>query len=366
MDVDKDMERNWGSTAAQMEADAAALRAAFKIEFTDAMGQDFQQLADLTSLTFLAMQADGVGYLEILKTLDPELTLLNELMERMGIEAEGTIAELMKMNEFATLNADLIAQVDGLNKMMIGLASSGLLTEEAFTQMSSIVNQQFKDLIAGGLESDAALRFMVPTLSALEGAAKLYGLEIDANTQSIIDEARETGLMAAQGEDAMVALTKAIEKAADKMVEAFNTFATDTVASLKRVFDEGSEDSMRLAQSIIDDTALAQQALDTLSLPDFDAVSIEIEFDDERYEGAKIRPMQRGGMLTRPTLMMGGEGGQPEMIGPVGFMTSALEGALAHSGQAAEQQAMLEEMRGLRSDMQTLPIMMRDAIILAG
>ena len=252
--------------------------------------------------------------------------------------------------------------------MIIGLANSGLLTEEAFTSMSSIVGQQFDDLKLGGLESDAALRFMIPTLLALEGAAKNYGLKIDANTQSIIAEARETGLMAEQGEKDIDKMTTAIANAALSIVEAIDLFAANTITAFENLADQGEMDAARIAAAFESESVVAPQALDTIHMPDFDAISLEIEMDDNQWEGAKIRAkhMARGGMLTRPTLMMGGEGGQSEIIGPVGFMSKALEGALVHSGQAAEQQAMLDEMRGLRSDMQTLPIMMRDAIILAG
>ena len=63
---------------------------------------------------------------------------------------------------------------------------------------------------------------------------------------------------------------------------------------------------------------------------------------------------------------MVGEGGQPEMIGPVSFMSKALEGALGTTGPNQIERETLNELHGLRNDLKTLPIHLRDAIILSG
>jgi hypothetical protein len=72
-----------------------------------------------------------------------------------------------------------------------------------------------------------------------------------------------------------------------------------------------------------------------------------------------------GGIISRPGLFMGGEGGEPEMIGPVSFMTDALRGALAGVGPTPSDAELLNEMRGLRKDLRLMPIHLRDAIILS-
>ena len=54
------------------------------------------------------------------------------------------------------------------------------------------------------------------------------------------------------------------------------------------------------------------------------------------------------------------------MIGPVGFMSKALEGALSKTGPSRVEREMLDELQGLRSDLKTLPLHLRDAIILTG
>ena len=55
-----------------------------------------------------------------------------------------------------------------------------------------------------------------------------------------------------------------------------------------------------------------------------------------------------------------GEGGEPEMVGPVSFMTEALRGALKDTDQT-DNTAVLQELRGLREDMEMLPSHIRDA-----
>ena len=90
-------------------------------------------------------------------------------------------------------------------------------------------------------------------------------------------------------------------------------------------------------------------------------------FDSSNWGGSlEFDEFQHGGIINKPTLAMAGEGGQSEMIGPVGFMSKALEGALAETGPSRVEREMLEELHGLRSDLKTLPLHLRDALILAG
>jgi hypothetical protein len=47
-------------------------------------------------------------------------------------------------------------------------------------------------------------------------------------------------------------------------------------------------------------------------------------------------------------------------------MSKALEGAISRTGPSEVEREMLSELHGLRSDLKTLPIHLRDALILAG
>ena len=64
-----------------------------------------------------------------------------------------------------------------------------------------------------------------------------------------------------------------------------------------------------------------------------------------------------------PDIGVDGEGGEPEMVGPVSFMTKALQGALnaTHSAQD-DNTAVLFELRALRNELELLPILLRDAM----
>ena len=93
-------------------------------------------------------------------------------------------------------------------------------------------------------------------------------------------------------------------------------------------------------------------------IPDFDP--------KDHLGGHDFRGFQHGGIINKPTLAMMGEGGESELIGPVGFMSKALEGALSKTGPSEVEREMLEELHGLRSDLKTLPLHLRDALILTG
>ena len=92
---------------------------------------------------------------------------------------------------------------------------------------------------------------------------------------------------------------------------------------------------------------------------------VDDPMDTSTYTG-QAQSYAKGGLITRPTLAMTGEGGESELIGPVGFMSKALEGAMKQAGPSDTEREMLLELHGLRGDLQILPIHLRDAIILAG
>ena len=112
----------------------------------------------------------------------------------------------------------------------------------------------------------------------------------------------------------------------------------------------------------------ANRRLGEIHVPDLDVrtsynVDIHWDYDEFKMPGGDGVPlMQHGGIIDRPTLIMGGEGGQPEMIGPVGFMSEALRGAMG-SGQGQGKNEVVSELQSLREEIELLPIHIRDAII---
>ena len=143
--------------------------------------------------------------------------------------------------------------------------------------------------------------------------------------------------------------------------------------SMRVMRGESSLTSEALKSDFIDAADQIQDQFDDLNLPDFDDINLRVNFDANQFDardfmgsGFDFDSYQHGGVITKPTLAMTGEGGQPELIGPVGFMSKALEGAISRTGPSEVEREMLSELHGLRSDLKTLPIHLRDALILAG
>ena len=267
----------------------------------------------------------------------------------------------------------LMKKIDGARMMMVGLTNAGYLSEESFKTFGETVNSQFDRLIEKGLSADEAMLLMIPSLIALQDAAALYGFEISDNTRKILEQAKERGLMgdkAKSVDDRMLEAQYVMIDALGIMVELFGGQIPESMRVMR---GESSLTSEALKSDFIDAADQIQDQFDDLNLPDFDDINLRVNFDANQFDardfmgsGFDFDSYQHGGVITKPTLAMTGEGGQPELIGPVGFMSKALEGAISRTGPSEVEREMLSELHGLRSDLKTLPIHLRDALILAG
>ena len=343
-------------------------------EESGAFEQDFQQLGDMVEMAFAVMVEQGKPFVEILTELGPALDELILLTDSLGTEGSETLEMLLRFREFTKINEGLIKKIDGARMMMVGLTNAGYLSEQQFEKFGTTVEQQFNKLIERGLSSDDALILMLPTLMALSDAAALYGFEISENTQLLLNQAKEKGLM---GEKA---------KTVDEQMLQAQMVMIDALGVMVELFGGKIPESMRVMQEAAQKTAGAiqsdfgtvagniQSEFNRLSLPKLSGrAAYRIDYDYGKFDPSWMQfpglkdaiRFQHGGLINKPTLAMTGEGGEPELIGPVSFMTKALEGAMNQTGQGRQQEDILNEMRGLRKDMRLMPIHLRDAIILA-
>jgi hypothetical protein len=293
---------------------------------------------------------------------------------------------------------------------MIGLANSGMMSQESFTKFGEAATRQFEALIAAGLVENEALMLMAPSLEVLRDLMKEYGLEVDEDTQKILDLADANGVLKAEGKDTntlMIEGIRAMTEGIGTLIELFGGEVPDSIRNMTDTMRGESEEQSGIwaeyrDQVIEDSEAILREQthfneLATADLraelrtregdygnfvdgvnrairdinTDIDPVIIDIDWGEvpdipinlDLSHG--IPGAAHGGIISRPGLFMGGEGGEPEMIGPVSFMTDALRGALAGVGPTPSDAELLNEMRGLRKDLRLMPIHLRDAIILS-
>ena len=340
----------------------------FRENFFDKTFGDWRELNEFTELTFFAMTEGGMSFLEALDALEPSLAELNENMKITGNNGGDAIEQLLRIRAFKKENEGLILQVEGLNKLMVGLANTGNMSQKSFTKFGEAATRQFNTLIEKGLDNNEALMLMAPTLQTLSDLQTEYGLIVDEDTQKIIDLAKEKGILGEKAKTVDEKMLEAQMVMVEVLGEMVRVIGGELPESFKTLMAASDQASQQVEKDFKDAASDIQENLNNIEIPSFDTTAtVQINYNDPGYnfQGGHTN-RAAGGIISKPELAMIGEGGEPEMIGPVGFMSKALEGALSKTGPSQVEREMLNELHGLRSDLKTLPLHLRDAIILTG
>jgi hypothetical protein len=155
---------------------------------------EFMQTSTLSM--FKALQAEGHSFVEIVGKMDNQLSSLHELAgENPGLEISEGLKEMTDMAGFVKQNEDLSNRIDATKTMMEALGDSAYMSANDFSSFAGQATSQFNEIIARGGDSKTALRLMGPALEDLVKYSESYGYAIDDNTQGLIDQAREQGVM---------------------------------------------------------------------------------------------------------------------------------------------------------------------------
>jgi len=84
--------------------------------------------------------------------------------------------------------------VDALKAALEGVANAGYLTGDSFSAFQTAASDAFAQAQAGGLTQQQSLQAIAPLLASIISASNEYGIAIDANTQALIDQAKEAGV----------------------------------------------------------------------------------------------------------------------------------------------------------------------------
>jgi TP901 family phage tail tape measure protein len=402
VEIDKvrsDAARRWKAMSHNMAND-------FKNNFQDKTKQGYRDLADFTELTFLAMSADGVSFLDALTALEPSLDTLATQMEVTGQNGSAAIAELLRIREFKTANEGLMLQIQGMNELMVGLGNAGHLTQTSFERFGVAASTQFQRIIDAGGSSNDALLLMAPSLQSIKDLQEQYGFTVDESTQKLIDLGVEHGYVgerAMTADEMMVAGMRAVAIGIGSLITLLGGDVPQAIRDMEKEFQTDAEKmanhSANLEKEVDSDFKQMQEAAkfhmgglesDVGSAASEAAKHFEKLQRDANYELSLIKtdidvnlnadlnvgnidwssggnfqlevtPFAKGGIIDRPTLSMIGEGGKPEMVGPVSFMTEALKGAMNRTDRT--DTAVVSELKSLRDDMELLPIHIRDAMM---
>jgi hypothetical protein len=288
------------------------------------------ELADLGLVavaSFESALAAGMSFTDAVKAHGPAIDAVIKAQESLGITTDNVA--LKQLSQFAKRveqNKGLVAGVEALDSTMLALSRTGSLNAESLGAMERQGMRMFEKLIGAGFSQNEAIMMMGPSLKTMMEAHEKLGIPIDENTEKLLAQAKEAGAME---KDQLTGWGK-VEAAVMMVVESLDKF-------INRI--AGVDKGLR-------------------NIPTKIQVQLDIEENYRRGQGGSGTgipghsdgmPFAHGGIVTSPTHALIGEAG-PEAVIPL---------------DQFNDRNLLEELKGMRTDLRNMPLMLRDALILA-
>jgi TP901 family phage tail tape measure protein len=280
----------------------------------DGAEQTLQRIGTLLMATFNSMVSANVPWLTALDAITTGVDRLAGLYEALGLEVDNVaVKELMRYRQIMKANEGLFIAVDALSQGTIALSSLGGMSQDTFDALQQQGVAMFSEMQAaveafGGTQADA-LRPFAGWLDGMRRMADQYGLTLDDNTMALINQAIEMGVLKDDARDLIDVLIDGfvqVEKVLTRIADVLDNIAVKMGAIPAPTGSPGGGGG---GGGHAGDGGV-------WDVPDLPGVP-----------GAA-----RGVYATRPVVRVFGEGGEPELGGPVGFMSRALAGALAETG----------------------------------
>jgi len=155
---------------------------------------DFMQVAAMS--TFHALEAQGHSFVEIVGMMQDQLSGIGQMAQANGLQVSEGLQAMTNLSSFVTQHEDLATRIDSTRVMMESLGDSAFLTGNDFAMFAEQTGLQFEQIMANTTDQEMALRLISPALEDLIKYSESYGYQIDENTQALIDQAREEGVLA--------------------------------------------------------------------------------------------------------------------------------------------------------------------------
>lgn len=181
---------------------------------------EFDDLGIIARATFDAL-AEEVGLLEAMEAMAPAIDKLVEAHKNLGLELSEDNAKLVRMRNLFSRNEEAIASIDGLKNAMQGLAEAGHLNEKTYSAFQRQIARTNDDLIAGGFSAAEALELQAPVLQEIINHHLATGDAIDRETQAMIEQADQLGLVNTAGTGLEVTFLRVGQAIVDTMGAAF-------------------------------------------------------------------------------------------------------------------------------------------------
>jgi TP901 family phage tail tape measure protein len=259
------------------------------------------EIGVLADAAFAGLLAGGASIPEAIAQMGDGLAHIQELLAGSGQAASGPLATLLNYQAITQANQGLFELLSGVDDMLTGLGNSGLLTQERFTALGATIAQAFGQLQTQGVAANTALELMQPQLQKLWEAQQMFGLQTDAATQALIDQAVQQGIVGQNMKDV-------------------NSQILDVLKAIATVLGAEIPGALAALPGQVQEAATAFTAI---KIPDI-KVGVRPNWKDWDWPeqpggptgGTGVKPMATGGIVTRPTHALIGEAG-PEAVIPL-------------------------------------------------
>ena len=314
-----------GSVAYNLTAEQLANVLAKQADFSNRSKKELEDLGLIAVASFEKALASGMSFTEAVKAHGPAIDALIAAQEKAGITSNNVaIQELSDFRKRVQANSTLVAAVESLDDVMLSLSRTGSLNADTLAAMERQGVRMYDKLIKKGFSQEQALMMIGPSLKKIMEAHQKLGIPISRNTEKLIAQAREAGTLEDTQKSGWEAVAGAVNKVVDKLQEMI-----DKIGGV----DRGLRGMPRTVKT------------DIFVEEHYSSSGRGRRRADHSYD----EEMAHGGIVTSPTRALIGEAG-PEAVIPLSQLTD---------------EGLLDELKGMRSDLRRLPIMLRDALILA-
>ena len=210
----------------------------------------FSRLGTFAVATFAGLVRETGDVIGALNQMGPSLDSLSQTMGEFGFTASGAFAHLLSLRQVVAANEDIANSISGLNQLMQGLGEAGLITKDVLLAMGSEATANFNALIAQGVSANDAMALMQPTLQELWERQKQLGVTYDDNTQKLLDQAEQQGLVG----DNMRSVN---EQILEVLLAIGEVLGAQLPAAMRRMGDEAETQFGRLADAARDAGGIA-------------------------------------------------------------------------------------------------------------
>ncbi len=215
-----------------------------------------QAAADAMSGAFLgaitAEMGAGKSFIDAIRDQSAGVKLLSNQMFDSGLSGS---AAFQQINDMVTMASDAVAgpalaAIEGYTQGVIGLSTAGVLTQDEFSGLEDQIGTTATKLEGLGYAHDEVLAAMQGDLQAAWEAQQKYGFSLDATTQALVDEGVQAGLVGEQHKstsDKMLDLTQRMTDAVEGLAK---VFGVDLPKNLQTFVRAGADASSAVTDSL--------------------------------------------------------------------------------------------------------------------